>query len=213
MDLAVSPDGRLYLSTLGLDATSYELASSGRVVGGYPVAYGVAARVAAAPDGPRVLIGPGQWAAVRGGPGVPLSADRQAAMQTSSVPFADGSIGVTGDVGDRAFAVAWTRPDGSRVGAVVRLPAGARVGTDYFVRPLDDGGAVVARGLWDDTHFVVALLRFDARADIVSFSRLPEPSIEQDGRFSTVRFRSPNEVLVAYAAKRAVTIDRFEVQP
>ncbi|MBI3649155.1 MAG: hypothetical protein HY240_10475 [Actinobacteria bacterium] len=211
MDLAVAQDGRLYLSTLGLDATAYEVSGTGRVLGRYPVAYGVAARVSSAPDGPRVMVGPSQWVPVRGAPGVPLPAESQAAMQTSSVPLADGSVGIAGDIGDRAFAVAWTRPDGSRVGAVFRLPPGVRVGTDYFVRPLADGGAVVARGLWDDTNFAVAVLRLDARADIVSFARLPEPSIQQDARFSTVRFRDPGEVLAVYATDRAVTIERYEV--
>jgi hypothetical protein len=212
MDLTLASDGHLYLSTLGLGAKAYELGGDGGVIGRYPVAYGVAARVAAAPDGPRVQVGPGQWTAVRAAPGVPLSAERQAAAQTGSVPLADGSVGITGDLGGGAFAVAWTRPDGSRTGAVVRLPNGVRVGTDYFVHPMQDGGATVARGMWDDAHFVVGVLRFDARARIIGFSRLPEPSIQQAARFSTVRFRSPAEVLAVYATDRAVTIDRFEVR-
>jgi hypothetical protein len=211
MDLAVSREGRLYLSTLGLGATSYEVASTGRVLGRYPVAYGVAARVAATPEGPRVLVGPGQWAPVRTATGVPLSGPQQAAMQTESVPLADGSLGVSGEMGEGAFAAAWTRPDGSRVGAVVRLPEGVRAGTDYFIRPLSDGGAIVARGLWDESHFAVGVLRFNASAGIESFIHLSEPSIEQDARFSTVRFRAPDEVLVAYTTKRAFTIERFEV--
>ena len=44
-------------------------------------------------------------------------------------------------------------------------------------------------------------------------SRLPEPSIRQAARSSTVRFRSPDEVLVAYSTDRATTIERFEVAP
>jgi len=213
MDLAVASDGRLFLSTLGLDARAYELGADGSVVGRYPVAYGVTARVAPAPDGPRVLVGPGQWTAVRSAPGTPMSAAQQGLSQTSSVPLEDGSIGVAADLGGGAFAVAWTRPDGSRTGAIVRLPHGVRVGADYFVRPTSDGGAIVARGLWDDAHFVVAVLRFDADAAIASVARLPEPSIRQAARSSTVRFRSPDEVLVAYSTDRATTIDRFEVTP
>ena len=211
MDLAVASDGTLEVSTLGLGATAYEVGADGDVIGRYPVAYGVVARIAAAPDGPRVQAGPGQWTAVRATPGVPLSPEHQAATQTGSIPLPDGSVGVSGDLGDGRFAVAWTRPDGSRTGAVVRLPNGVRVGTDYFVQPTPDGGAVVARGLWDDAHFLVGILRFDATAHIVGFSRLPEPSIQQAARSSTVRFRSPGEVLAVYANDRAVTIDRFEV--
>ena len=211
MDLAVAADGRMYLTTLGLDATSYELEASGDVVGRYPVAYGVATRVAAGPEGPRIEVGPGQWTAVRGAPGVPLSAERQAIEQTAAVPLEDGAVGVTAELSSNAFAVAWTRPDGSRAGAVVSLPSGVRAGTGYFVRPLPDGGALVARGLWDDVHFEVGVLRFDARARIVAFSRLPEPSIQQSARLSTVRFRGPGEVLAVYADERAVTIERFEV--
>jgi hypothetical protein len=127
------------------------------------------------------------------------------------VPFEDGAIGGTSELGSSRFAVVWTRPDGSRAGAVVRLPRGVRAGTGYFVRPLPDGGALVARGLWDDAHFEVAVLRFDALARIVDVSRLPEPSIRQAASLSTVRFRAPGEVLVAYADDRAVTIERFEV--
>ena len=213
MDLSVASDGSLDLTTLGLGATAYELGGDGRVIGRYPVAYGVVARVAVAPDGPRVQAGPGQWTAVRAAPGVPLSPERQAATQTGSVPLPDGSVGVAADLGNGSFAVAWTRPDGSRTGATVRLPKGVRVGTDYFVHPMPDGGAVIARGLWDDAHFVVAILRFDPTARIVGVSRLPEPTIQQAARSSTVRFRAPGEVLAVYANDRAVTIDRFEVGP
>jgi hypothetical protein len=150
---------------------------------------------------------------VRAAPGVPLSSERQAATQTGSVPLPDGSVGVAADLGNGSFAVAWTRPDGSRTGATVRLPKGVRVGTDYFVHPMADGGAIVARGLWDEAHFVVAILRFDPTARIVGVSRLPEPTIQQAARSSTVRFRAPGEVLAVYANDRAVTIDRFEVGP
>jgi hypothetical protein len=140
-----------------------------------------------------------------------LSAEQQAATQTGSVPRSDGAVGVTSDLDGRSFAVAWTRPDGSRAGAIVGAPDGVRVGTGYFVEPTPDGGALVARGLWDDAHFVVGVLRFDADARIVRFLRLPEPTIYQAARSSTVRYRSPGEVLAVYATGRAVTIDRFEV--
>jgi hypothetical protein len=211
MDVALAADGTRYLTTLGLDATAYEVGADGRVIGRYPVAYGVVTRVAAGPEGPRVEVGPAQWTSVRGAPGVPLSAERQSLAQSAAVPLEDGAIGVTSELGSSRFAVVWTRPDGSRAGALVRLPRGVRAGTGYFVRPLPDGGALVARGLWDDTHFEVAVLRFDALARIVDVSRLPEPSIRQAASLSTVRFRAPGEVLVAYADDRAVTIERFEV--
>ena len=114
-------------------------------------------------------------------------------------------------VGRRRFAAVWTRPDGSRGGAVVTLPRGTQVGSDYLVQALPDGGAVVAQGVWDETHAGVGLFRFDAGGRIASFSLLPEPTVEQASRFSTVRFRAPDEVLVAYSTDHAFTIARFEV--
>jgi hypothetical protein len=209
-DLAVADKGRMFVSTLGADATAIELAADGRVVGRYPVAYGVVARIAATPAGPRVLAGPAQWSAVRGATGSPLAAQDQAATQTSSVPLEGGDVGVSQDLPGNRVAFAWTRPDGSRAGAVVTLPRGVFPGSDYFVQPMRDGGSLSARGLWDGTHNGVGLFRFDAEGRIVSFDLLPEPSTEQDARFSTVRFAPPADVVVAYAGLRAVRIDRFE---
>jgi len=128
------------------------------------------------------------------------------------VPQADGGVGIASPVGRRRFAAVWTRPDGSRGGAVVTLPRGTQVGSDYLVQALPEGGAVVAQGVWDETHAGVGLFRFDAGGAITSFSLLPEPTVEQASRFSTVRFRSPDEVLVAYSTDRAFTIARFEVR-
>jgi hypothetical protein len=210
-DLAVADGGRVFVSTLGSDATTVELAPDGRVLGRYPVAYGVVARIAATETGPRVLAAPAQWSAVRDMGGSPLGAEAQAATQTSSVPLDGGDIGVSQDLPGDRVAFAWTRSDGSRAGAVVSLPDGVFAGSDYFVRPLGDGGAVAARGVWDGTHSGVGLFRFDAAGRIVAFDLLPEPSTEQDARFSTVRFGPPRDVLVAYAGDRAVRIDRFEV--
>ena len=210
-DLAVADRGRVFVSTLGADATAVELAADGRVVGRYPVAYGVVARIAATPAGPRVLAGPAQWAGVRGASGTPLTAQAQAATQTSSVPLEGGDVGVSQDLPGNRVAFAWTRSDGSRAGAVVSLPRGVSPGSDYFVQPLEGGGAVAARGLWDGTHNGVGVFRFDAEGRIVTFDLLPEPSTEQDARFSTVRFAPPADIFVAYAEAGGVRIDRFEV--
>jgi hypothetical protein len=212
VDLATVPTGGLALTTLGSGATAFELDARGRLVGRYPVGFGVASRVAAAQDGPRVQIGPGQWAPVRSKPGTPLDPGTQGRLQTASVPLPDGTLAVSADVAEDAFAVVWTRPDGSRGGATVQLPRGVAGGTDYLVRPLQDGGAVVAKGLWDETHFGVGVLRFDAAGQVVSFDLLPEPSAEQAARYSTVRFRPPGEVLVVVADDHGVHIDRFEVR-
>jgi hypothetical protein len=143
---------------------------------------------------------------------VPLSPEQQSQTETSYVSLADEAIGVAAPLGTSRFAAVWTRPDGSRAGALVRLPAGVRPGTDYFVRPMVDGGAVVAEALWDDTHMGVGLFRFGSTGTITGFSLLPEPSTQQGARFSTVRFRAPGEVLVAYTNDKAMTIQRFEVK-
>ena len=211
MDVAIGAQGQVYLATLGIDARVVEMSPAGEVVGRYPVAYGVSARVGAAPEGPRVFVGPNQWAAVSVHRGIPLSAEDQSRLQTASVPQADGGVGIASPVGRRRFAAVWTRPDGSRGGTVVTLPSGTQVGSDYLVQALPDGGAVVAQGVWDETHAGVGLFRFDAGGRIASFSLLPEPTVEQASRFSTVRFRAPDEVLVAYSTDHAFTIARFEV--
>jgi hypothetical protein len=212
MDLAVRPDGGAYLASLGTGAEVLQLDAAGHEVGRYPVAFGVSARVGVTPQGPKVNVGPGQWASVSLRDGVPLGALDQSRTTTPSVPLADGALGVTGPLGAHRFAAVWTRPDGSRGGVVVVLPPGVRPGTDYLVRPRPDGGAVVAEGLWDDTHAGVGLFRFGAAGALRSFSLLPEPSTQQAARSSTVRFLPPGQVLVAYARRAGVTIARFEVR-
>jgi hypothetical protein len=57
----------------------------------------------------------------------------------------------------------------------------------------------------------VGVFRFDAVGRITSFRLLPEPSVEQDARFSTVRFLPPHGVLVVFGDARGLRIDRFEV--
>jgi hypothetical protein len=212
MDVAVRPGGGLYLTELGMDATAYELDDAGRTVGRYPVGYGVSAQVGVTPAGPRVLVGPGQWTGVSLRAGVPLPPTLRAQTESSYVPLPDGSVAVTAPVGSHRLAVAWTRPDGSRAGAILSLPGGVRPGTGYFVRPRADGGAVLATSLWDDTHAGIGVVRFGPTGTIASFALLPEPTTEQAARFSTVRFRAPRDVLVAYDTPRALTIDRFEVR-
>ena len=212
VDIASAQGGGLALTTLGSAATAFELDARGLVLGRYPIGFGIASRVAAAHGGPRVLVGSGQWTPVRSTPGAPLDPGAQGRLQSATVPLPDGKVAVSADVAEGAFAVVWTRPDGSRAGATVQLPPGVAGGTDYFVRPLDDGGAVVAKGLWDETHFAVGVLRFDATGEVVTFDLLPEPSAEQAARYSTVRFRAPGEVLIALADDRGVHIDRFDVR-
>lgn len=211
VDLAVGRDGTIVVSTLGADAEAVEMTPDGRILGRYPVGYGITARIAAGAV-PRVLVGNAQWVPVRGAVGVPLSAEVQGRAQTSTAPLTDGSVGLSEELGDGSVAVVWTRPDGSRGGAVLRLPRGVRAGSDFFVRPLPDGGAVVARGLWDDTHFGVGLIRLGATGRIRSFALLPAPSYRMDARYSTVRYRNPHEVLMAVDHGAGMRIDRFEVR-
>jgi hypothetical protein len=211
MDIAIGPDGTLALTTLGVNATAFEVSPDGVVLGRYPVAFGLPARVQASIDGPHVMVGQGEWARVRSIRGVPLPAAGQTIAQTVAVPLADGGIGFSTELGRGRFAAVWTRPDRSRAGAIVRLPIGVRPGVDYFVQPMDDGGAILAKGLWDDTHSVVGLFRFDAAGRISSFVTLPEPSVEQDAFYSKVRFLPPTSVLVVYDEAQGIRYDRFEV--
>ncbi len=209
VDLAIAGD-RLFMTTLGTDAQAFEVAGDGRVLGRYPVGYGVASRVAAGAV-PRVRVGTSQWIPVRESLGVPLSAEAQGRAETTTVPLPDGSVGLTADL-PGGFAAVWTRPDGSRAGAVVRLPAGVLSGADYFVRPLPDGGSLVARGVWDETHFGVAVLRLSTAGRIASFSLLPEPSHRIVAPYSTIRFLRPRAVLMATDDGEALRIQRFGVR-
>jgi hypothetical protein len=208
-DIATTGNG-LVAVTLGTDAQAVEIGADGRVAGRYPVGYGVVSRISGGPV-PRVRVGSGQWIPVRGAAGAALPPAAQAAAQTSTVPLADGSVALTSVVGDR-LAVVWTRPDGSRAGAELRLPAGVRAGADYFVRALDDGGALAVQGLWDDTHFAVAAIRLDARGGVVSLRLLPEPTRRMAAPFSTVRPGPDGSVLMARDLGDGLRIDRYEVR-
>jgi hypothetical protein len=209
LDIALSTSG-LVATTLGVDAEAFELSTSGRIVGRYEVGYGVASRIVAGAV-PRVRVGSGQWIPVRSVPGAGLTAEDQARAQTATVPLADGSVGIAEVVDDR-LAVAWTRPDGSRAGVVLRLPDGVLPGADYVVRPRDDGGALVVRGLWDATHFGVAVISLDAGGRVRGFALLPQPTTRMAAPFSTVRAGGDGAVFIARDAGDGMRIDRFEVR-
>jgi hypothetical protein len=213
VDIAVGARGEVAVTTLGLGATAFELGSDGRVIGRYRVEAGVAERIALTPGGPHVWVGPAQWAPVRSRPGVALPAEAQARALASAVPGRDGAVALSQDLPGGRVAFVWARPDGSRGGAVLRLPAGAQPGVDYFVRGLPDGGAIAARGLWSEAGEAVALLRFAADGSLVRAELIAPPSREMDAAASTVRFRAPDEVLAVYAEANGIRIERFEVKP
>jgi hypothetical protein len=213
VDLAVGPAGELAVTTLGLGATAFELNEDGRVIGRYAVAAGVAERIALTPAGPQVWVGPAQWSSVRSMPGVALPAEAQARAVAPAVPASDGTVALSQDLTGGRVAFVWARPDGSRAGAVLTLPAGVQAGVDYFVRGLPDGGAVAARGLWAEGSEAVGLLRFASDGSLASASLIPAPSHEMDAAASAVRFRAPDEVLVFSTGPGGIRIDRFEVKP
>jgi hypothetical protein len=212
VDLAVGSAGDLAVTTLGLGATAFELGPDGRVIGRYKVETGVAERIAVTPGGPHVWVGPAQWAPVRSSPGVPLPASSQARGLSAAVPARDGAVALSQDLPGGRVAFVWARPDDSRAGAVLQLPAGAQTGVDYFVHGLPDGGAIAARGLWSGSGEAVALLRFAANGSLVSADLIAPPTHEMDAAASAVRFRAPDEVLAAYADARGIRIERFEVR-
>ena len=206
VDLAVGADGRIALVGLGMGARVHELSADGRPLGSYPVALGAPVRVVAPGDGPVVMIGPGQWVPVRTPKGQALD---QAGEDAGRRASPDGALSQA--LADDRFAVAWPGPGPATVGVVVGLPPGINVGVDYFVQRLADGGALVARGLWDEDRMAVGLFRFSPSGELLDLSLLPEPSPRMDARFSTVRFRPPAEVLVAYDRVDGIAIERFEV--
>jgi hypothetical protein len=212
VDIAVDERGGLAATTLGLGATAFELDVDGRVIGRYRVEAGVAERIALTPGGPHVWVGPAQWAPVRSRPGVALPEAAQTRGLAPAVPVRDGTVALSQDLPGGRVAFVWARPDGSRAGAVLRLPAGAQPGVDYFVRGLPDGGAIAARGLWAEKGEAVALLRFAADGSLILAELIAPPSREMDAAASAVRFRAPDEVLAVYAGARGIRIERFEVR-
>ncbi len=214
LDAAVAHGGVLDLLTLGTGGTVYEVsAADGRVLGRYPVGSGVPSRVASTARGPFVSVGPAQWVPVRSASGLPLSSWLQDLRMAPGPTLPGGVTYLSDAVGDKEIGAVWTNPDGSTAGSLIRLPAGVRAGGEYFGQPLPEGGVELARGLWDDQHFVVGLFRLSAEGDLLEFSLLPEPSTQMDARSSTVRWRAPGEVLVAYAKPHGVAIDAFAVTP
>ena len=212
VDLAVGVGDGLAVTTLGLGATAFELASDGMVVGRYPVGAGIAERIALTPGGPHVWVGPSQWAPMRSMPGVPLPAAAQSRALAPAVPGRDGTVALSEDLTGGRVAFVWARPDGSRAGSVLQLPTGVEPGVDYFVRGVPDGGAVAARGIWAEGREAVALLRFAADGSLTSASFIEAPSHDVDAAASAVRFRAPDEVLAIYTEAAGVRIDRFEVR-
>jgi hypothetical protein len=212
VDVAIGQQGELAATTLGLGATAFELASDGRAVGRYRGPLGVVERISLTPDGPFVWTGPAQWAPVRSRAGVALPAQAQSRNLAAAVPARDGAVALSQELPGRRVAFVWARPDASRAGVVLQLPAGVQAGVDYFVRGLPDGGAIAARGLWSESGSAVALLRFAADGSIVVADVIAPPTQEMDAASSTVRFRAPDEVLVAYGDERAFRIERFEVK-
>jgi hypothetical protein len=210
-DLASGTAGRSYLLTLGSDGTAFELSPNGEVVGRYAAAFGVPSSVATTTTGPAVLVGPSQWLAVRSSVGVARSSRSQAATVTASPVDRSGSSTRFGIVDGRHVALTWMRADGSNGGTLLALPEGARPGTEYFAQPLRDGGALLALGLWNESHNGVGLFRLSSTGSVRSFSLLPEPSTRADARASTVRFVAPDRVLVAHDHRHGMSIDAFEV--
>ena len=141
-----------------------------------------------------------------------LPTEAQSRGLASAVPGRDGTVALSQDLSESRVAFVWARPDGSRAGAVLRLPIGVQPGVDYFVRGLPDGGAIAARGLWSETGEAVALLRFAADGALVSAELIAPPTHEMDAAASAVRFRAPDEVLAAYAGEHGIRIERFEVE-
>lgn len=211
VDIAVDADGGMAVTTLGLDATAFEIRGDGRVIGRYAVRSGIAERISLTPAGPQVWLGPAQWAAVRSVPGVPLDAAAQARTLAPAIPARDGSVAFSQDLPGGRVAFVWARPDGSRTGAVLDLPPGVEPGVDHFVRALPDGGAIAARGVWAEGREAVALLRFSADGALGGASLIGAPSHEMDAAASGVRFRAPDEVLVFRSGRDGVRIERYEV--
>jgi hypothetical protein len=210
-DIAVGPDGRRYLLTLGTDGAVTELSADGRPIGRYPSSVGAPFRVRATSTGPAVEVGPAQWISVRSSSGVARSAPLQAATVTAAPIGSAGESARIGSVDEHHVAITWARTDGPGGGVLLELPRGARAGTPYLAEPLPGGGTVVSLGLWNENHNGVGLFELSESGTVSRFSLLPEPSTRADARASTVRFQGPDRVLVAFDHRRGMSIDGFDL--
>jgi hypothetical protein len=208
-DSAIGTSGNTYLLTLGTDGAAYEVDEAGRLVGRYPAAFGVASRITTTSTGPAVAVGPAQWLSVRSAAGVARAPALQAATTTAAPVSPDGTSSLFGILENGRIALSWRR-SGAQGGAVLKLPDGTRPGTEYFVEPVADGGAVLAMGLWNDHHNGVGLFRFSADGTLTGFSLLPEPSTRADARASTVRWAN-GRVLEAIDHDNGMSIESYDL--
>jgi hypothetical protein len=204
VDVAVSASGDVFTATLGDGSQVRRIGADGSVSQA-AVPFGVVARLRVGSGAPSALVGDAQYLPV------PVDGSASPPVLRAAAPAIGAGFALTGPLGERAFAATWSDASGMPHGAVVRLPRGVSVGSDYLTVALPGGGALIAQGLYGPGHNVVAILRLTAGGRLRSFSRLPEPSFRQDARWSTVRWRAPDEILAIYEDPDGVRIDRFEV--
>jgi hypothetical protein len=206
VDIAVDRSGGIAATTLGMSARAWRLAPDGRVLTTFRIDVGAPMRVAAGGRRPRVAVGPGQW--------IPVDASSPSAAAAERDRVRSGPLtkAASQDLKENLFAVTWPSSGGT-AGALVTLPEGIRVGVEYFAERLHDGGALLARALWDDAHTAVGVFRFSASGELLDLSLLPEPSALMDARLSTVRFQAPDGILLARDRTDGIAIERYEVRP
>ena len=79
------------------------------------------------------------------------------------------------------------------------------------MEPLSDGRVIAAWGVWDDSHFAVAVVTLDEAGSLVDLRLLSEPSTHQDARLSTVRWLGPDTVVGAYSDDDSYSLRYFKV--
>ena len=146
------------------------------------------------------LDGTGTWTPVRSRAGVALSVEAQSRSIAAAVPGRDGAVALSQELPGRRIAVcpldrrlserASSCSSRRECRASTRARAAGRRGD-------------AARGLWSESGSAVALFRFAADGSIVAADVIAAPTQEMDAASSTVRFRAPDEVLVARGRPRA----------
>jgi hypothetical protein len=194
-DLAVRDDTTVGMLLLGLGSEYVEVNLVSKHVSDRVPVEGVPYRLEADDSAVLIATGPGVWESPSG-PGA------------TTRMLGTGAVSQVA-VGDE-LAVSWTS-SGGPVDVLLRLPNGLRPGTNYFAEPLPEGGVVVAWGVWDDTNYGVALLSLDDRSALSSFVLLPEPSVTQAARASTVQWSDSGRALVALDGVGRFDIAAFEL--
>jgi hypothetical protein len=215
VDIGVAQDGSFDLLSMrsGGGLTSVRPGSGAAAATPAAVPRGVPSRLVEAGGRALVFVGSGQWLNPRGSDRRPLTAGEQSHTLSSGASRSGDTTVMVADTHERLL-LRWRRPDGQLASARITLPPGVRAGTPYTLDVRADGGAIVAYGVWDDSHYGVLVMSLNASGVLSPGSLLlPEPSTELASRFGTVQSSQPGRLVMAEQGTDHFRLAEFVVAP